>query len=45
MIWGMAWHPQGHMLASTGNDHKIRFWGKTKPFEDALPPPRAAPAY
>jgi hypothetical protein len=33
MIWGLAWHPQGHMLASTGNDWHVRFWGKTKPNE------------
>lgn len=40
MIWGMAWHPAGQMLASTGNDHKIRFWGRNKPNDDVptLPP-------
>lgn len=27
MVWGLAWHPEGHMLVSTGNDHKLRFWG------------------
>lgn len=40
MIWGMAWHPQGHMIASTGNDHKIRFWGRCKPHENAGSPPK-----
>jgi len=39
MIWGLAWHPQGHMLASTGNDWRVRFWGKPKPYEAATGPP------
>lgn len=32
-IWGMAWDPTGQMLASTGNDQRVRFWGKQKPYE------------
>ena len=39
MIWGLAWHPQGHMLASMGNDWRVRFWGKPKPYEAASGPP------
>ncbi len=34
MIWGLGWHPEGNIIASTGNDHKIRFWGRNKPHED-----------
>jgi polyadenylation factor subunit 2 len=34
MVWGMAWHPEGHMLVTTGNDHKLRFWGRGKPNDD-----------
>lgn len=26
MIWGMDWHPQGQMLASSGNDQRVRLW-------------------
>ena len=26
MIWGMSWHPSGQMLASSGNDMKVRLW-------------------
>lgn len=28
MVWGLAWHPEGHILVSTGNDHKLRFWAR-----------------
>ena len=40
MVWGLAWHPEGHMLVSTGNDHKLRFWGQNRPKDDKpkLPP-------
>ena len=34
MIWGMAWHPSGQILASTGNDWKVRYWGTQKPYEE-----------
>jgi hypothetical protein len=34
MVWGLAWHPEGHMMVSTGNDHKLRFWGQNKPKDD-----------
>jgi len=40
MVWGLAWHPEGHQLVSTGNDHKLRFWGRQKPSEDR---PRISP--
>jgi WD40 repeat protein len=50
MIWGLAWHPEGHMIASTGNDHKLRFWGRNKLTDDRpqqatmpdgkIPPPK-----
>jgi polyadenylation factor subunit 2 len=38
MIWGMAWHPTGQMLATTSNDQKVRFWGIQKPYETVQPP-------
>ena len=31
MVWGLDWHPEGHTIASTGNDHKIKFWGRLRP--------------
>ncbi len=34
MVWGLAWHPEGHMVVSTGNDHKLRFWGRNMPKDD-----------
>ena len=34
MVWGLAWHPEGHLLVSTGNDHKLRFWGRNKQTDD-----------
>ena len=42
MVWGLAWHPEGHLLVSTGNDHKLRFWARQKPTDDVpkeVPPP------
>jgi len=45
MIWGLAWHPEGHMLASTGNDWRVRFWGKHKPYEHMNGPPNLATDY
>ena len=33
-IWSIDWHPTGTMLASTGSDTKVRFWGTTKPWDD-----------
>lgn len=34
MIWDLAWHPSGMFLASSGNDHKMRYWGRMRPCED-----------
>ena len=33
-IWGLAWHPRGHMLASGSNDHSTRFWSRSRPGEN-----------
>lgn len=33
MVWGLAWHPEGKSIASTGNDHKIKFWGRLRPHD------------
>ena len=38
MIWGVAWHPTGQILATSGNDHKVRYWGRCTPGKDAKPP-------
>ena len=38
-VWSIDWHPTGTMLASTGNDQKVRFWGLCKPYEERKLPP------
>jgi WD40 repeat protein len=39
MVWGLAWHPSGQILASCGQDRVIRLWqanGKTWKLTDEL---------
>ncbi|XP_054769067.2 pre-mRNA 3' end processing protein WDR33-like [Lytechinus pictus] len=31
IIWGLAWHPLGHMLCSGSNDHSTKFWTRNRP--------------
>jgi len=31
MVWALAWHPSGNILASSGNDFQIRGWARNKP--------------
>jgi len=33
-IWDLAWHPMGHIIASTSNDHSTRFWTRNRPGDD-----------
>ncbi len=33
-VWGLAWHPEGNQIVSTGNDRKLKFWGKNNPKDD-----------
>lgn len=28
LIWTMAWHPLGHVLATASNDHSTKFWSR-----------------
>lgn len=28
LIWRMAWHPMGHVLATASNDHSTKFWSR-----------------
>merc|ERR1712146_146795 len=30
-VWDLAWHPQGHMLASVGHDMTLKVWSRSKP--------------
>lgn len=30
-MWSLAWHPQGHCLATGGADHCSRFWSRARP--------------
>ncbi|KDE06963.1 hypothetical protein MVLG_02702 [Microbotryum lychnidis-dioicae p1A1 Lamole] len=30
-VWGLAFHPLGHILVSAGNDHTTRFWSRGRP--------------
>lgn len=30
-IWALAWHPLGHILASSSNDHTTKFWTRHRP--------------
>ncbi|GBF95106.1 hypothetical protein Rsub_07690 [Raphidocelis subcapitata] len=37
-VWGLAWHPLGHELASVGGDAAVKFWCRARPgdpWEDA----------
>lgn len=31
IIWDLAWHPLGHILASGSNDHSTKFWTRNRP--------------
>ncbi|PIK55892.1 putative pre-mRNA 3' end processing protein WDR33 isoform X1 [Apostichopus japonicus] len=31
MVWGLSWHPLGHMLCSGSNDHSTKFWSRNRP--------------
>ena len=31
IIWGLAWHPLGHILCSGSNDHASKFWTRNRP--------------
>ncbi|XP_064611649.1 pre-mRNA 3' end processing protein WDR33-like [Liolophura sinensis] len=31
MVWTLAWHPLGHILASGSNDHSTKFWTRNRP--------------
>ncbi|XP_048258673.1 pre-mRNA 3' end processing protein WDR33-like [Haliotis rufescens] len=31
MVWSLAWHPLGHILASGSNDHSTKFWTRNRP--------------
>ncbi|XP_014673749.1 PREDICTED: pre-mRNA 3' end processing protein WDR33-like [Priapulus caudatus] len=33
MVWTMAWHPLGHILATGSNDHTTKFWARPRPGE------------
>ena len=30
-MWSLAWNPMGHMLATGGGDHCVRFWCRARP--------------
>jgi polyadenylation factor subunit 2 len=30
-VWGLSWHPLGHVLASVGHDHMAKFWARGRP--------------
>lgn len=34
-IWDLDWHPLGHMLVSSSNDHTSKFWSRSKPGDSA----------
>ena len=33
-VYGLQWHPLGHLLASGSNDHTTRFWARNRPGDD-----------
>ncbi|BFZ53532.1 pre-mRNA cleavage and polyadenylation factor (CPF) complex subunit [Savitreella phatthalungensis] len=33
-IWGMEYHPLGHLLATASNDRATRFWARARPGDD-----------
>ena len=33
-VFGLEWHPMGHLLASASNDHTTRFWARNRPGDD-----------
>lgn len=36
LIWRMAWHPMGHVLATASNDHSTKFWSRAVTNEVSL---------
>jgi len=36
LIWTMAWHPMGHVLATASNDHSTKFWSRALTTETNL---------
>jgi len=34
-VWDLAFHPVGHVLATASNDHRVRFWCRARPGDDA----------
>ena len=33
-VWDLAFHPVGHVLATASNDHRVKFWCRTRPGDD-----------
>lgn len=33
-VYGLEWHPLGHLLVSASNDHTTRFWARNRPGDD-----------
>lgn len=31
VVWSFAYHPLGHVLASTSRDCSVRFWARARP--------------
>ena len=29
-VWGLAWHPAGHLLASASQDGATKFWARNR---------------
>lgn len=34
-VWDLAWHPNGYLLCSGGNDHTTKFWCRNRPGDTA----------
>ncbi|XP_076472222.1 uncharacterized protein LOC143301721 isoform X2 [Babylonia areolata] len=34
MVWGLDWHPLGHILVSGSNDHTTKFWTRNRPGDE-----------